>query len=356
MQDELYMRRCFELALRGAGRVAPNPMVGAVLVHNDRIIGEGWHRQYGQAHAEVNCLESVAPEHRALISDSTMYVSLEPCAHTGKTPPCALRLVREGIRKVIIANPDPFEQVAGAGIRILKEAGVETKTGILAAEGNWLNRRFFSYHRLRRPYIILKWAQSADGFIAPEDRRRTQLSNPYSTTLTHRWRTEEAAIMVGYKTALHDDPALTARNWQGLSPLRIALDRQLRLPQTHQLYDEAAPTWILNELIDKTTGNVYQLKTDFSQDVLTQLSAKLYEAGRLSLIVEGGAALLQSFIDAGLWDEARVFRTQPVLGSGIGTPRLSQANLAQEYELANDRLQLWVNKSSSYPYAPGMYL
>jgi len=199
-------------------------MVGAVLVYEGRVIGEGWHRQYGQAHAEVNCLESVAEEDKHLIPQSTMYVSLEPCAHYGKTPPCANRLVQEGIKKVVICNTDPFAQVDGKGITILKDSSAEVITGVQADAGRWLNMRFFCMQEQQRPYIILKWAQTADGFIAPADGSRLQISNQQSSQLVHKWRTEEDAIMVGYNTAVNDNPQLTARLWQGKNPLRIALD------------------------------------------------------------------------------------------------------------------------------------
>ncbi len=356
MVDELYMRRCFELAMRGSGNVAPNPMVGAVLVHGNRITGEGWHARYGQAHAEVMCLDNVALEDRLLLPQSTMYVSLEPCAHTGKTPPCAIRLVKEQVAEVIIANRDPFEKVDGAGINILHGAGIKTSAGLLAQDGGWLNRRFFTFHEMKRPYIILKWAQSADGYIAPADKLRTQLSNLYSNALVHRWRTEETAIMVGYQTALHDNPQLTSRQWQGTQPLRIVTDRHMRLPTAHHLYNTDAPTWILNELQESAAGNVHFIRMDFGQSVLPQLMNRLYHASRISLIVEGGGALLRSFIDAGLWDEARVFSTPVVLGTGISAPQLVNAARAMDMEVSDDTLQLWVNKDSRHPYVPGMSL
>lgn len=350
------MQRCQELAQRGAGNVAPNPMVGAVLVHNDRIIGEGWHEVYGQAHAEVNCFEQVAAVDRPLIPHSRMYVSLEPCAHTGKTPPCAHRIVQEGVPEVIIANRDPFEKVDGAGIEILKQAGVAVRTGVLEEAGHWVNRRFFCFHEQRRPYLILKWAESVEGFIAPADRSRTQLTNHYSNTLVHRWRTEEAAIMVGYQTALHDDPRLTARHWPGNQPLRIVLDKQLQLPLDRALFNDEATTWIINQEKEATSNNLHFIRPDFTQNILPQLLDRLYQEGKTSLIVEGGARLLQTFIEAGLWDEARLFQTPTSIPDGITAPLLTHARLVQETDLAGDQLQLWVNKSSPYAYVPGMSL
>ncbi len=354
--DEQYMMRCLELAQRGASTVAPNPMVGAVLVHEGRVIGEGWHQIYGKAHAEVNCFEQVAEADRHLIPDSTMYVSLEPCAHTGKTPPCANRIVQKGVQRVVIANHDPFKQVDGAGIGILQRAGIEVKTGILAQKGRWLNRRFFCFHERKRPYIILKWAQSAEGFMAPSDRSRTQLSNHYSQTLVHRWRTEESAIMVGYQTALHDNPMLTARLWPGHQPLRIVPDRKLQLPTDSHLYNQDASSWIINEQRDETQGNISFLKADFAQNILPQVLEQLYRHNKLSLIIEGGPALLRSFIEAGLWDEARIFKTPVTIGNGIAAPNLPLALPASETAIAGDALQLWLNKDSRYSYPAGMSL
>jgi diaminohydroxyphosphoribosylaminopyrimidine deaminase/5-amino-6-(5-phosphoribosylamino)uracil reductase len=331
-------------------------MVGAVLVHEGCIIGEGWHRQYGQAHAEVNCLESVRDADRHLIPESTMYVSLEPCAHHGKTPPCALRLVAEKVRKVIIANIDPFEKVGGKGMQILNEAGIETVSGILDTEGAWMNRRFFCFHRQQRPYIILKWAQSQNGFMAPAGKTRLQLSNKHSRELVHKWRTEESAIMVGHATAVADDPQLTARLWQGPQPLRIALDKDLKLPHSLALFNDEADTWIINRHQEATEGRVRYVQLPFYENLLPQLLTRLYEANRLSLIVEGGAALLQSFIAAGLWDEARVFTTPVVLPDGLPAPQLTNAAAAFTTTLDTDRLHVYTHIHTQYPYAPGMAL
>lgn len=326
-------------------------MVGAVLVHDGRIIGEGWHRQYGHAHAEVNCLESVAEEDKHLIPQSIMYVSLEPCAHYGKTPPCANRLVQEGIKKVVICNTDPFAQVDGKGITILKESGAEVITGVQADAGRWLNRRFFCMHQQQRPYIILKWAQTTDGFIAPADGSRLQISNPQSSQLVHKWRTQEDAIMVGYNTAVNDNPQLTARLWQGKNPLRIVLDKNLQLPSSLKLFDTEAETWVLNSKQENTQGNVHHIQLDFSASIIPQVLQRLHKDNKQSLIVEGGAVLLQSFIDAGLWDEARVFTADKKLEQGIAAPALS--NAVETIEVGTDRLQLFVNPASKYPYVKG---
>lgn len=331
-------------------------MVGAVLVHEGRIIGEGWHRQYGQAHAEVNCLESVPQADKALIPESTMYVSLEPCAHHGKTPPCALRLVTENVKNVVVANIDPFEKVGGRGIEILNGAGIPTETGILEREGAWLNRRFFCFHRQQRPYIILKWAQSQNGFMAPADKSRLQLSNTHSRQLVHKWRTEESAIIVGHATALADNPSLTARYWQGPQPLRIVPDKDLKLPHSLALFHTDAETWIINRHKEATEGHIQYVQLPFYENLLPQLLTRLYEAKKLSLIVEGGAALLQSFIAEGLWDEARVFSTPAVLPDGLPAPQLTNATEAFTIGLGGDDLHVYTHIQTQYPYTPGMAL
>jgi len=331
-------------------------MVGAVLVYDDRIIGEGWYKEYGGPHAEVNCLASVKEEDKHLIPQSTMYVSLEPCAHYGKTPPCANRLVQEQVKEVIICNTDPNDKVDGKGINILKQAGIPVTTGILEAEGRWLNRRFFSVQERKRPYIILKWAQSADGYIAPADRGRYQLSSKHSLQLLHKWRTEEDAIMVGYTTALNDNPQLTARLWGGKNPLRIVLDKKLLLPATHKLFDSEAETWVLNSSKSGLEDNVEYIQLDFTNNIIPQLLDKLYTTGKQSLIVEGGTQLLQSFIDAGLWDEARVFTTEAKLTNGIPAPVLQHGTHAEQTPVGSDVLHLYINKNNPYPFMPGYEL
>lgn len=353
---QTYMRRCFQLAQRAKGHTAPNPMVGAVLVHNDRIIGEGWHHFYGAAHAEVNCLGNVAEADRHLVPESTMYVNLEPCAHHGLTPPCAVRLAEEQVKQVVICNTDPFEKVSGRGIQILKDAGIAVKTGILENEGLWLNRRFFCFHSLQRPYIILKWAQTSEGYIAPADRSRMAISNAHSQQLVHKWRTEEGAIMIGTNTALHDDPLLTARLWEGNQPLRIILDKTLRLPATLKIFNPDAATWVINESRDTLSGNVRYLKTPFNENLLSSILRHLHSNRILSLIVEGGAQLLQTFIDAGLWDEARIFTGATSLSAGIAAPLLTNGSKAFQTSIDTDLLTVYINKQSAYPYISGMEL
>lgn len=341
MSDSQYIRRCLQLAVLAKGFTAPNPMVGAVLVYEGRIIGEGYHRQYGQAHAEVNCFESVAEADRHLIPASVLYVSLEPCAHFGKTPPCADRIVREGVKKVVICNRDPFAQVDGKGIRILQGNGIEVVSGVQEQEGAWVNRRFLTFHRQHRPYIILKWAQTDNGFFAPADRSRFQMSNEYSLRLSHQWRREESAILVGSHTALNDNPQLLSRYGAGPQPLRIALDKDLQLPPAHQLLSGTHPSWIINRHKDEVEGHTRYVRYDEDQEVLDFLLSLLYRENIQSLIVEGGAVLLQSFIDAGLWDEARVFVTPPVLVQGIAAPALKNAVLLLDTALDQDRLQVF---------------
>jgi diaminohydroxyphosphoribosylaminopyrimidine deaminase/5-amino-6-(5-phosphoribosylamino)uracil reductase len=352
----LFMSRCFQLAPRANGHTTPNPMVGAVLVHNGRVIGEGWHHHYGADHAEVNCIKNVIDADKHLIPESTMYVNLEPCAHYGITPPCAGRLVQERVGKVVIANTDPFEKVSGKGIGILREGGVEVETGVLEREGLWVNRRFFCYHSRNRPYIILKWARSRDGFIAPADGSRVQISSPESMQLVHKWRTEESAILVGAHTARNDDPQLTARLWKGKQPLRIVLDRKLTLPHTHHVFDSAAATWVINEEREAMQGNVHFVQIAFDEDMLWALMSRLYDARILSLIVEGGAQLSGSFIGAGLWDEARIFTGAPVLEKGVSAPVLTDGVHAFSCPLGPDDLTVFVNKQSAWPYVAGMEL
>lgn len=304
---EIYMQRCIDLAKCGAGSVAPNPLVGAVLVHQDRIIGEGFHQVYGGPHAEVNCIRSVKDSDRELIPFSTLYVSLEPCAHFGKTPPCANLILSEKIPNVIIGSKDPFEQVNGKGIDILKKGGVNVLQGILEKECDELNKRFFTFHREHRPYIILKWAQTADLKISSGSSDRLMISNKYTDRLVHKWRSEEAGIMVGTNTAENDDPLLTNRWWTGNNPVRIVIDRNLKLAPSLKLFDGSTRTIVFycsGELHQSSTVEYIQIKN--KKDLIPQVLKALYDLKVLSVIIEGGAALINSFISSGLWDEARV--------------------------------------------------
>ena len=309
-------------------------MVGAVLVYKDRIIGEGWHQEYGQAHAEVNCIRSVAENDQQFIAQSTIYVSLEPCAHWGRTPPCADLIIEHNIPRVVLGCTDTFHEVMGKGIEKLKKAGIEVITGVREQECRWLNRRFFTRQERQRPYIILKWAQSADGFLAPEQGRRLMLSNPFSQRLVHKMRSEEDAILVGYNTAWHDDPQLNNRYGSGKQPVRMVIDPQLKLPPHLRLFDHSQPTVVFNYLEEEEKGNLRFMKIDGAQPLAQQIIAN---AGKISsLIVEGGAKTLQQFIAAGLWDEAIVFGTPHLLSQGIAAPQLQQAILKEQYTLQTD--------------------
>jgi diaminohydroxyphosphoribosylaminopyrimidine deaminase/5-amino-6-(5-phosphoribosylamino)uracil reductase len=358
------MHRCLELALLGAGHTAPNPMVGAVLVYEDpdagkdgaigegRIIGEGYHRQYGQAHAEVNCIAAVREEDRPLIAASTLYVSLEPCAHFGKTPPCADLIIEKKIPRVVVGCRDPFPQVNGKGIEKLVAAGVEVTVGVLEKECIALNRRFFTFNTRHRPYIVLKWAQSADGKIAAgasgagagagASGARTLISNDYTNRLVHKWRSEEAAILVGTRTALADDPALTARLWNGPDPIRLVIDKELRLPSSLQLFDRKVRTVVFNTLRHEEEDNLqyYQLATDSS--LVHQLTLALYQLKIQSVLVEGGARLLQSFIDEDYWDEARVITNNDLeIPGGLAAPVWKEARLVSRETLLSDAIRYY---------------
>ncbi|MES2891246.1 MAG: bifunctional diaminohydroxyphosphoribosylaminopyrimidine deaminase/5-amino-6-(5-phosphoribosylamino)uracil reductase RibD [Bacteroidota bacterium] len=343
MPDEHYMYRCFQLALLGAGNVAPNPMVGAVLVYKDRIIGEGYHQQYGEAHAEVNCIRNVPAGLRSLIPASTLYVSLEPCAHFGKTPPCADLVIHEMIPRVVIGCTDVFAQVAGRGIQKLQDAGIEVVVGVLREQALELNKRFFTFHTAKRPFIILKWAQSADHKISAGTDERLLISNEISNRQVHKWRSEETAILVGTRTALLDNPSLTTRHWGGSNPIRLVIDKRLQLPNTHQLMDKKVRTIIFNSLKNsngETEFRQVKNETDFLSGVLREL----YTLNIQSVLVEGGATLLQSFIDAGLWDEARVITNQGLMiGAGLNAPELGNLQPVSQATLETDQVSYYRN-------------
>lgn len=336
------MHRCLELASLAAGQVAPNPMVGALLVHGDRIIGEGYHRVYGGPHAEVNCINSVSEADRPLISQSVLYVSLEPCAHFGKTPPCADLIIRHQIPYVVVACRDPFPEVDGKGIEKLLAAGVQVSTGVLEAEAKALNRRFFTFHTQHRPYIILKWAQTADGRIARPDGSPLRISNDITNRLVHKWRSEETAILVGANTALYDNPQLTTRHWPGSNPLRLVVDPDLRLPAGLHLFDQQVRTVVFNTKAHREEGNLLYYQVTHEVDIVPQILHALYQLKVQSLLVEGGARLLQSFIDAGCWDEIRVITNETMAaGAGIAAPQLPPAQLRDTAHFLSDRIQTY---------------
>ncbi|GAB2689922.1 bifunctional diaminohydroxyphosphoribosylaminopyrimidine deaminase/5-amino-6-(5-phosphoribosylamino)uracil reductase RibD [Mucilaginibacter koreensis] len=342
--DEKYMRRCIELARLGAGAVSPNPMVGAVIVHNGQIIGEGYHQRYGQAHAEVNAINQVLMNHADaahVLQQSALYVSLEPCAHYGKTPPCADLILQHGIPKVVVGCRDPFDAVNGKGIEKLQQAGVEVVIGMLEQECRELNKRFFTRVTLHRPYIILKWAQTADGFFAPDGNRQYWITNEASKRLVHQWRSEEDAILVGKNTVLIDNPQLNVRYGGGRSPKRVIIDRKLELSRDLNIYDQTVETFIFNELKTDLEGNIkFIALEDFNRYVPQYILYQLYLQDIQSIIIEGGAATLNSFIEAGLWDEARVFTGKAVLQSGIPAPTVRGATIEEHY-IDTDRLQIF---------------
>lgn len=319
ISHEIFMQRCLDLALKGMGKVAPNPMVGAVLVHDNRIIGEGCHEKYGKAHAEVNCINSVAESDQHLISASTLYVSLEPCSHFGKTPPCTNLILANKIPKVVIGSMDPFKEVNGKGISILRENGVEVICPVLEKEANWLNRRFFLFHREMRPYIILKWAESANGWIGRKDAEIT-VSNSFSQKLVHLWRMEESAILVGTRTALTDNPRLNNRFFPGPSPVRMVIDRKLIFPKHLNLLSDGEPTIVFNELVSTQDGAIQYIQLTKGHNWISDILHYAYQHQIQSILVEGGASLLQSFLDADCWDEIRVIKSANAidLPSNIG--------------------------------------
>lgn len=338
----VFLQRCFQLAWLGAGYVSPNPLVGAVLVHNNRIIGEGRHQRYGEAHAEVNCLASVRPEDRLLIPASTLYCSLEPCSHYGKTPPCADLIIRERIPRVIVSNADPNPLVAGRGLQRLREAGVAVTLGPLAEAGEWLNRMFFRYQRAARPWVALKWAQSADGFIGRRG-ERTAISGPLAQRLVHRWRVEYGAVLVGAETARIDNPRLDNRLYPGRPPLRVAIDTRGALPAHHHLLDDTKPSLIIGPQRPGEWQQTRFLPMPSPVDFPEILNA-LYRDGYNGLLVEGGAQLLQHGIDLGLWDEILVIHSPITLGNGIPAPRLPHnAQLRQTLDLGPDKIERWEN-------------
>jgi len=343
--DEFFMNRCLELAQLGAKTAAPNPMVGAVIVNNGMIIGEGYHEYCGGPHAEVNAIEQV--KDKSLLSTSSIYVNLEPCAHFGKTPPCADLIVYHKIPKVFIGMQDPFAKVNGEGIKRIKASGAEVVCGILEKECNKLNKFFITFHTRSRPYIILKWAQTHDGFI---DVIRTEnhaqqpnwITNESCRTLVHKWRSESAAILVGTNTALYDNPSLNVRTWSGKSPVRIVIDRTLRLPTHLHLFDGNLPTLVFCEQKKEAQANLEYIEARFDASLLNQIMDELYKRQLTSIIIEGGQQTLQYFINQNLWDEARIFTGKAEFKSGIPAPVVS-GNLKEQLLLDGNWLSVYEN-------------
>lgn len=333
------MSRCLQLAQQGVGYTAPNPMVGAVLVCDDTIIGEGYHHRYGEAHAEPNAINAV--ENPSKLENSTLYVTLEPCSHFGKTPPCADLIVNSKIKRVIIGTLDPNPKVAGRGVEILRKAGIDVIVGVMEEECRELNKRFFIFQEQKRPYILLKWAQTEDGFI---DIKRTNLaekpliiSNAITKQLTHKMRSENQAILVSTNTVLLDNPSLTVREWSGKNPYRVALDRQGKIPKNYNLLDKSVRTIIFTEKTEQNEHNLEFITIDFSNLALNQIISNLFERNIHSVLVEGGAQLLTSFINAGLWDEANIEISPTLLHDGIAAPILTQQRIQSINEFENHK-------------------
>ncbi len=335
------MNRCVELAKNGLGTTYPNPMVGSVIVYDGKIIGEGWHKKAGEPHAEVNAIQSV--KDKTLLKKATIYVSLEPCSHFGKTPPCCDLIVKNKIPNVVIGTVDPNIKVAGNGIKKLIEAGVHVTIGILEDECNELNKRFFTFHQKKRPYIILKWAESQDGFIAPLEkieRKPIWITNEFSRQLVHKWRTEEQAILVGTQTVIDDNPKLNARDWHGTNPIRIVLDQNNRIPQDSAVFDNKVKTIIFTSCKNAISKeNCIFERIDFKQNIAKQIVDSLYNHNIQSVIIEGGLQTLQTFIDANLWDEARIFTGITNFGQGIKAPLLVK-NDSEKYAIDHDELTI----------------
>ena len=336
---EYFIDKCISLARKGALDVSPNPMVGCVIVNNGEIIGEGYHKEYGKNHAEVNAIHSV--KDKSELKNSILYVNLEPCCHHGKTPPCTDSIVKYNIPKVVIGCIDTFSKVSGQGMKKLKDNSVEVIYGVLEKECTELNKRFFCYHTKKRPYIILKWAKSKDNFIAPINQEKPfWMTSEKSKKLVHSWRAEEDAILVGRKTVVADNPSLTVRMCEGKNPIRIIIDKELSLDKKSNVFDDQAETIVFNNIksaiIDKTT----YLKADFNnlnKDILNQL----YNRDILSLIIEGGTITINSFIEKNLYDEIRVFTADKLLEKGINSPELPDINLIKTSIINNDKLEVY---------------
>lgn len=338
------MLRCLELAQLGAGNVAPNPMVGCVIVYNGKIIGEGYHEKYGESHAEPNAIKSVKnPE---LLKKSTLYVSLEPCAHFGKTPPCSDLIISSGIPKVIVGTVDPFSEVSGKGIEKMKKAGIDVEVGLLNKECREINRRFFTYHIHKRPYIILKWAQTFDGFI---DAERNAVNKPQWITndickrLVHKQRAEEASVLIGTNTAELDNPKLTVREWSGRQPIRIVIDINSRLSSSLNIFDGTEETWVFGNKNKINHENIKYFEIDGAHETITQLLQTLYKNNILSLVVEGGSEMLNSFIRTGKWDEAHVYTGNRFFAKGVEAPKI-EGILKEIEELDGCFLNVFTNK------------
>ncbi|SMP31251.1 bifunctional diaminohydroxyphosphoribosylaminopyrimidine deaminase/5-amino-6-(5-phosphoribosylamino)uracil reductase RibD [Chryseobacterium profundimaris] len=340
MQDELYIKRCIELANKALGHTYPNPLVGSVIVHDNKIIGEGYHHKAGENHAEINAIQSV--QDKSLIPESTIYVSLEPCAHYGKTPPCALKIKELGFKKVVIGAMDSHDKVNGKGKKIIQDAGIEAISGVLEKECIELNKRFFTFHEKKRPYIILKWAKSGDGFM-DKDFKPVSISNSLVNQFVHQLRADEHAILVGTQTALNDNPALTVRNVQGHNPVRILIDFELKVPHNFNIYNKEAKTIVINSIKDEEKENIRFIKIS-KENFLNELMNALYKEQIQSVIIEGGRFTLQQFIDEDLWDEAIVIENGNLkFGNGTQAPKI-EAQLQREEKFRDNSILFYNNK------------
>ncbi len=340
--DQVYMRRCLELARKAARRVSPNPMVGAVVVYDGKIIGEGYHREWGGPHAEVNAIASVKDE--SLLKESTIYVSLEPCSHWGKTPPCAQLIIDKGVKKVVIGAEDPFISVSGRGIRMLQDAGIEVKVGVIPDECKAVNKAFYCKQINQRPYVCLKWAQTADGYVdikreLGDGKTPLAVSSPLGRVSVHELRSRYAAILVGWNTAMLDNPKLDIRFWSGKEPLRVVIDRDNTLAKDLHLLDGVAPTLVISSVYPEEAipENVNYEVVDFQKDIEIQILSKLASRGIDSVLVEGGVKTLQKFIDNGLWDEARIEYGSKTIGDGIEAPSI-KGTCRKDYKIGQSRI------------------
>jgi diaminohydroxyphosphoribosylaminopyrimidine deaminase / 5-amino-6-(5-phosphoribosylamino)uracil reductase len=338
------MMQALLLASQGQGYVSPNPLVGAVLVYNNEMIGAGYHQQYGTEHAEVNCIKSVPAHHQDKIKESILYVNLEPCNHHGKTPPCTDLIIASGIKKVVVGTKDANELVNGAGIEKLKNAGIEVIENILSAQCMAVNRRFFTYQKLKRPYIILKWAETADGFVANKDKSTLQITEDAANKMNHTWRSQEDAILVGYNTVAMDNPKLNVRLIEGRNPVRIIWDKKNNLPINKNIFDNSQATLIINNEIEKTEKNIVWKK----MEILSEIISYLYTCKTLSIIVEGGPNTIQEFIDANIWDEARVIKSNKIIGEGYKANQLQNETFLYDDVKGNDTILYFKNNNNIY--------
>lgn len=347
--EEKYMYRCLQLATYGNGHVAPNPMVGAVVVHNDQIIGEGYHQRYGEAHAEPNAI--LAVKNQDFLQESTLYVNLEPCSHIGKTPPCANFIIDKKIRKVVVGSVDPNPKVSGRGIQLMRDAGIEVIVGVLEEACQALNKYFYTFQQEKRPYVLLKWAETQDGFIdiirTNADTPPLQISNLIDKQLTHKLRSEMQAIMVSTNTAVLDNPSLTTKHWPGKNPIRIILDRTGRIPEDYNIFDNQAKTIIFTQLNKESTANNEFIQIEFNEDMLHQIIKILAEKNIHSILVEGGAQLLNSFIEQGLWDEATIEVSGQIVQKGIKAPNLN-LQATHSYPLGNHWHHYFINSNKQF--------